>query len=1163
MGNNKNKMGRWTKTIILVACFFLVYTVAGFFAAPAVLKSYLPKRLTKQLNREVTIGEIKLNPYALTLRISGFSVKRLDGDGDFISFDEFSTNLQGVSLFKRAIVLSEFRLSAPRVNLFRTGDNTFNFTDLLQRMKASEASGQKRPGTETDEPSRPLLFSISNIAISGGTIDFSDEPKQTLHRVEELTLALPFVSNFSYHTQTDVEPHFSAIINGTPFSFMGKTHPFHDSLETVLNIDINNLDLTHYLAYLPFDPPYRIDSGIADIQSEVAYAQAPGGVQTLMVSGAVALKNVKTSEHNGETLSEVPGAEIIIGRSDVFSKKLHLKRMTLTSPRVTAVRNSAGEINLAKLMIATEGKKLKREEPEQGFILTADEIRVSDGRIAFRDEAVDGPFSATVEKFEVTVSGFSNEKDKHSRLAVSFMTDAGEGVDLDGRFSVNPLSAQGTLSVKQLPLKRYAPYYRDLILFDIEEGALTARGRFDFFKRDDPEKSRLRLSDVSTLLTDVKLKKDGDDKEFFQAAVVSISGTSLDMSEKALVIGNFATEEGDIRMRRSADGLINLRTLFPRKSEDRPAGKIPEAPGAPSGGGWNVSLKRGKVAGYALDFEDRTTAPPAALLADDINLTLSDISTAPDGKGGISLALNIPKEGKLKAAGDIGINPVKADLKVDLKDLDIRTFEPYWRDRLTITVTGGTVSTSGKARFAATPGRRPEGSYSGNIEVSRFATVDNVNAGDFLRWRTLKVSGINLSLNPNRVDIDKVALSNFYSRIIIDDKGRANLQDVAAADESLPGDEEKPKAAEAPPEKASSKAPAGPDIDVRTVGLKGGKIHYTDRFIRPNVDADLTDLEGFVTGLTSNEAEQADVLIKGKVDGYAPLEINGKINPLGRNLYLDLMIKTTGVDLSPATPYAGKYMGYAIAKGKLSLDLKYHVAGRKIDAQNRVLLDQFTLGETVDSPEATDLPVALAVSLLKNRAGEIKLDLPVSGSLDDPEFKVGGVILQMVVNILEKVMTAPFALLGAIAGGGEELSYLEFEPGASSVDEKGAKKIGTLADVLHERPELKIELAGHADLNADRAALEESAFVRKLKMQKLNEMLARGETRVPLDEITIRPDEYPGISDQGIPGRKGFRAQARTAEKGKGRSKGTSRSRQTAGARGNEKGVDVRHPGDR
>ena len=287
------------------------------------------------------------------------------------------------------------------------------------------------------------------------------------------------------------------------------------------------------------------------------------------------------------------------------------------------------------------------------------------------------------------------------------------------------------------------------------------------------------------------------------------------------------------------------------------------------------------------------------------------------------------------------------------------------------------------------------------------------------------------------------------------------------------------------------------------------------------MDADLTEMEGSVIGLTSDEAKQADVRLKGKVGRHAPLEITGKINPLGRDLYLDLLIRTTGIDLSPATPYAGKYMGYTVAKGKLSLDLKYLVADRKIDAENKVLLDQFTLGEAVDSPDATSLPVALAVSLLKNRAGEIRLDLPVSGSLDDPEFKVGKVILRMIVNLLEKILTAPFALLGAIAGGGEEMSYVEFDPGSSDIDDTGREKLGKLVDVLYDRPGLRIELEGHADLDADREALRATGLHAEIESTKNEGADGQGRGRGVDGRHRHRSGGVPGVSRNGLPGGKG------------------------------------------
>lgn len=213
--------------------------------------------------------------------------------------------------------------------------------------------------------------------------------------------------------------------------------------------------------------------------------------------------------------------------------------------------------------------------------------------------------------------------------------------------------------------------------------------------------------------------------------------------------------------------------------------------------------------------------------------------------------------------------------------------------------------------------------------------------------------------------------------------------------------------------------------------------------------------------------------------------------------------------MSSLTPYAGRYAGYTIQKGQFSLSLQYLIVKRKLDSQNNFFLDQLTFGDKVDSPDATKLPVKLAVALLKNRKGEIKLDVPVTGYIDDPKFRVGRIILKIIVNILAKAATSPFALLGALFGGGEELGYLEFDYGSSALHEEGMKKLNTLINALHDRPALKLDIEGHVDVEKDRAGLRQYLFNKKIKAQKLKEMLKKKAEPKPVDEITIDNTEYP------------------------------------------------------
>ena len=252
-----------------------------------------------------------------------------------------------------------------------------------------------------------------------------------------------------------------------------------------------------------------------------------------------------------------------------------------------------------------------------------------------------------------------------------------------------------------------------------------------------------------------------------------------------------------------------------------------------------------------------------------------------------------------------------------------------------------------------------------------------------------------------------------------------------------------------------------------------------------------------------------DVDLRGHVQKTAPLIITGRFNPLGRDLFVDIKASAKDVELPPLSTYAVKYAGYGIDKGKLSMDVKYHLENRKLAAENHLNLDQLTFGKKVDSPTATKLPVLLAVALLKDRNGVIDLNLPISGSLDDPQFSMGGIIGRVIVNLLVKIITSPFALIGSLfGGGGEELSYLEFAPGSAAITADGAKKLTTVAKALSDRPALKMEITGRADAEGDREGLRQGAVERKVKAQKLKVALKSGEGVQSLDDIKVEPGEY-------------------------------------------------------
>ncbi|WP_211958524.1 DUF748 domain-containing protein, partial [Cupriavidus numazuensis] len=323
-------------------------------------------------------------------------------------------------------------------------------------------------------------------------------------------------------------------------------------------------------------------------------------------------------------------------------------------------------------------------------------------------------------------------------------------------------------------------------------------------------------------------------------------------------------------------------------------------------------------------------------------------------------------------------------------------------------------------------------------------------------------------------------------------------------------------AAAPPPAAAGPK----PQVLIGGVSVDKGNINFSDFFVKPNYSANLTGMKGSVSKVSSGDPTPADLVLNGRLDDDAPVSISGKINPLGEQLYLDIAAKASGVELTRLTPYAAKYAGYPITKGKLTVDVAYKIDHGKLDASNHLYLDQLTFGDKVDSPDATKLPVLLAVSLLKDRHGVIDVNLPVSGSLSDPEFSIGGVIVRVIVNLLAKAITSPFALIGSAFGGGsgEELGYVEFAPGTSTLTPAAKEKIATVAKALNDRPSLKLEISGRIDPATDEAGARRAwldARVAEQKRRDLRKSAQEGDEASDSEageqgaDVKVSKQEYP------------------------------------------------------
>ena len=1086
---------RAKKIALGIVIFFALFTVLGFFVLPPILKYVLIKELSGSLHRTVTIDRIAMNPYALSITAKGLTVRERSGSETFVSCDEIYLNLESLSALRMAPMFKEARFTKPYIRIVRNRDLSYNFSDLLEMGKPS---------------SKPQRFALNNISIENGSIDFLDEPKETKHTVRELAIGIPFVSNIPSYVRRFVLPHFSAKIDGALYTIYGRTQPFTDTLETSMDIDIKDIDLPFYVAYLPIKTKFKLASGNLDVDAKIAFSETKEKKPSLTVSGDVSLKKLAVRDEKNEPFFQLPLLQVAIAPSEPLLETIHLSAITIQSPELSIRRDKNGVINALSLLPPKEeaGPEPKKGEAPMSFSLDIDEIRLTGGKLSFSDLSGAKPFETVLNPMEASIDHFSLGKDKKSTYMLSTQTEAKETVKVQGQFSMDPLWSEGTVEVASVTLKKYSPYYSDRILFSIEDGRLDLSTHYRYAAgQKEPE---INLSGMSLSLSALRLKKAGDKGDFLKVPALSVKEADLDLTGRQLNIGSFSTQKGELFVKRLANGDVDILKLIPPSSappapaKKPAAAKKPDAPEKP----WLISLKQMLLDGYAVRVVDQSTSDPATLTVQNLRVRGENFSTAKNSKAKIAASLLLNGKGSVSASGAVGMDPPVANLKVSLKGIEIAPFQPYFTDKVRMAVTGGAFSTNGNLSFSSAKNGQMKVTYEGDASLANFSSVDKVSGEDLLKLESLSLSNLGVKLTPLSVDVKGVALTNFYALVSVSPEGKINLQEVLSPEEPKeqaapppPG----PPVASAPPEK---KEPPK-DIKIEQVTLQGGKIDFVDNSVKPEFSTHLTEMGGRVSGLSAEQNTTADVDLRGKLNDYAPLEITGKINPLSKDLFVDLKARITDLDLSPATPYAGKYAGYTIEKGKLSLDVKYSINGRKLDSQNDILIDQFSFGQRVESPEATKLPVRLAVALLKDRNGVIKLDLPVTGSLDDPKFSVWRVILKIIVNLIAKAATSPFALLGAaFGGGGEQLSYVEFDYGRAVVAEESMKKIAALSKALQDRPSLKLDIEGHVDMERDREGLRQLLFNRKIKAQKLKEMTKTGQPVPPVDEVKIEPAEY-------------------------------------------------------
>ncbi|MEJ0098922.1 MAG: DUF748 domain-containing protein [Pseudomonadota bacterium] len=743
-------------------------------------------------------------------------------------------------------------------------------------------------------------------------------------------------------------------------------------------------------------------------------------------------------------------------------------------PFVRAQLRKDGTLNLAELGKPFADAAAPPPPPDaKPARLFVDRLDVSAGSVTYEDDSRATPFRAQLQPISFELRNFSTTARTDNTYALAGASASGEKFAWNGSLSVAPLGSQGRFEVTDLQAHTVWSYLRDSLGFELSSGLISFNGEYRFAAAP-----ALALNvDVHTVsVADLGIRPAGQQAEYIQHASVQLDDTRLDLAGQRVAIGKIVLAGGTVRAWRDEQGAINLMDLMPAPGATATAAATSPPAAAPASQ-WVFAAPDIAIGKLRVEIEDRLVKPSAGFILDPINVTVRGYTTAPGKPLDVEAGFRINDSAQLQAKAQVSPDSGAVAAHVDLDAFDLASLQPYVNAYTRIRLLSGVLKTGLDIQRTANGALE----ISGDTEVSKFRTIDRGLRQDFVKWDALKLEGLRYRSAPQSLGIRTITARAPYARVVIAPDQTLNIVEATTP---MPGTA--PPAVQTVQDTggaahATAGNPGGMRIDIGTVHIVDGAANFADFWIQPNYSVSLQGMNGSVVGLSSDPQSRAKVTLEGKVDRYAPAKIGGEINLLSAALFTDMKVSFDGVEMNSVTPYSGHFAGYKIDKGKLSVDVSYHVENRKLEAKQRFVVDQLQLGEPVESPDAVHLPLRLAVALLRDRNGVIDLELPLTGSLDDPQFRVGPLVWKVFVNVLTKAVTAPFALLGSLFGGGEEMNLIDFQPGAAVLDTAAQERLASLGRALRERPQLELDVPVSYATEADGAVLAAQKLHRQLQ----------------------------------------------------------------------------------
>lgn len=829
-------------------------------------------------------------------------------------------------------------------------------------------------------------------------------------------------------------------------------------------------------------------------QQLVQYATVPARLERIEFnpfSLALTLFNLRLGEADQPQLG-FERLYLDLQWSSLWRRALQIEDIELIQLHTDVVLDKDGNLNLTQLFDVPPSDEQPKETEQEPFALSIARLQLVEGSVRFADQRPEEPIDFLLDSLNFELLNFATRSNDAADAVLVATGPSGARVDWKGQLNLTPVSSSGQLEVSNLVLKDFWAYAQDAVPLRLQEGRLNFASDYQLNLADSTE---LQLSNLKAQLAPLKLDTP-DGEPLVRLETLEISETSLDLLKQRVVIGKLRSHALETWVTREGDGALNWQTLLtpstPTGKQQDPSRASAASPpdstttdsAAERESAWQVVLRDAQLRDYRLHVNDRVPEEDVALELGPLNLDVADFDSRGTTPFKLELNTRVGNQGNLRAAGQLQLEPPTGQLDISTEDIDLRIAQAYLTPFVHLELRSGmlaselNVELTGTEPLAFTVG--------GAAEVTQLHTLDTINNRDFVKWQRLKLGGLEYR-HPELLQIERIELSQPYARFIINPDLTTNINDLLV-DKTASNDI------------VSETAEAEPlAIRIGGIDIEDGSANFSDLSLRPPFITAVQELDGQIGTIDNRAQRPATVDVEGKVDRYAPVTIEGSLTPFDPLQSLDITTRFRQVELTTLSPYSGKFAGYRIRKGRLDLDLHYRIQQGQLNAENKVVLQQLQLGEKVDSPEAVDLPVRLAVALLKDSQGTISLELPVQGNLNNPQFDVMPIVWQTLRNLITRAVKAPFKFLAGLAGNDQaDLSQILFAPGSSELEQQARSNLDALGRVLQERPVLRLEVEGQSSPQADGPLLAEQWLQREYQETWYKVLQRRGD-KVPAD----------------------------------------------------------------